>query len=310
MTDYNNSGNDFNENEGLVGQRNENSVLFSLDSLASLDDKDSGNASSGFSFGGSGDASGLIDLNTLAAMGAGSSAPDELDGVRVFNTVASKRGRRRMFIVIAAILVALLALAGVGYYFVQKEIDKRNEIAAKLEEEKRVEAERTAKLQAELEEAQRKQQELEMERKRRVADQEAVRAQLEAQEANKTKEEEETAADDSDSKKPTRRASAKAAPSKASDTTSKKAPAGKGPSPNEVKSALQDSNGKAKKCAKNGNLVVSMTLTSKGNAKNVKGVSGSFKGTPTERCIITVIERHSFPTFSGKDVPVRYNYKL
>lgn len=311
MTDYNNSGNDFNGNESLVGQRNENSVLFSLDSLASLDENESGGGSSGFSFGGSGDASGLIDLNTLASIGAGSSAPDELDGVRVFNTVASKRGRRRMIIITAAIVVALIALAGVGYYFLQKEAEKRNEIAAMLEREKTIEAERVAKLQLELEIARQKQQELEIEAKRRVVDQEAVRLQLEAQEANKAKVDEEANAG-ADNKGSSSKGSSKKPSGNdgAGTAVEAKAPAGKGPSPDEVKNALVDSATKAKKCAKNGNLVVSMTLTGKGNAKNIKADSGTFKGTPTERCILTVVEKHNFPTFSGKDVPVKYNYKL
>lgn len=311
MTDYNNSGNDFNGNESLVGQRNENSVLFSLDSLASLDENESGGGSSGFSFGGSGDASGLIDLNTLASIGAGSSAPDELDGVRVFNTVASKRGRRRMIIITAAIVVALIALAGVGYYFLQKEAEKRNEIAAMLEREKTIEAERVAKLQLELEIARQKQQELEIEAKRRVVDQEAVRLQLEAQEANKAKVDE-VANAGADNKGSSSKGSSKKPSGNdgAGTAVEAKAPAGKGPSPDEVKNALVDSATKAKKCAKNGNLVVSMTLTGKGNAKNIKADSGTFKGTPTERCILTVVEKHNFPTFSGKDVPVKYNYKL
>lgn len=313
MTDYNNSGSDFNGNESLVGQRNENSVLFSLDSLASLDDNDSGGGSSGFSFGGSGDASGLIDLNTLASIGAGSSAPDELDGVRVFNTVASKRGRRRMIIVIAAIVVALIALAGVGYYFFQKEAEKRNEIAATLEREKAIEAERTAKLQIELENARQKQQELEIEAKRRVVDQEAVRLQLEAQEANKAKVDEAANAGTDNKGSSNKGSSKKPSGNDGAGTAvavEAKAPAGKGPSQDDVKNALVDSATKAKKCAKNGNLVVSMTLTGKGSAKNIKADSGTFKGTPTERCILTVVEKHNFPTFSGKDVPVKYNYKL
>jgi hypothetical protein len=54
-----------------------------------------------------------------------------------------------------------------------------------------------------------------------------------------------------------------------------------------------------------------MTLTSSGKAKNVTAVGGTFKGTPTEKCILTVVEKHNFPEFSGADVNgIKYKYQL
>lgn len=290
----------------LVGQRNENSVLFSLDSLARADETDGHGSGAGFSFGSGGDQSGLIDLNTLAKLGAGGSGDANIEVPVVFNDVGLKRKPKGLIIVLVLVLVLLIGGGVAGYFFYQ---NMKAEQAAK-DEQARIEAERLAQvekdkkdLEAKLEQAR---LEAEAESKRREADAEAVRLAL-------AKQAEEAAANPeqgSDSAKPSRNSGSK--PSTAKDTKEEPAPSkGSGPKPAEVRSALLASADKAKKCAKGGTLDVSFTLNGSGKASGVKATGGSFKGTATERCIITVVEKHGFPTFSGSPVKgVKFTYKL
>jgi hypothetical protein len=78
-------------------------------------------------------------------------------------------------------------------------------------------------------------------------------------------------------------------------------------SPEAVKAALQAVSTKAQKCGKNGNLAVTFSIS--GNkAKGVSATGGSFKGSATEKCILTVIEKHSWP--DGNAPGIKYNFKL
>ena len=78
----------------------------------------------------------------------------------------------------------------------------------------------------------------------------------------------------------------------------------------QIKAALAACQTKAAKCGHGGNLTVQMQINSSGAAKSVKAVGGSFAGSATEKCIITVVEKHNWPTFSGKAIPVKYTFKL
>ena len=55
---------------------------------------------------------------------------------------------------------------------------------------------------------------------------------------------------------------------------------------------------------------VQMSINSAGSAKSVKAIGGSFQGSASERCILTVVEKHQFPTFTGAAIPVKYTFKL
>ena len=66
-------------------------------------------------------------------------------------------------------------------------------------------------------------------------------------------------------------------------------------------------NTKASKCGKNGSLTVQFNL-SNNTAKGVKAVGGSFAGTATEKCILTVVEKYRWPdgTASGSKYPFKF----
>lgn len=295
--------------DDLIGQRNENSVLFSLDSLARADESDSGGASS-FSFGGSGDQSGLIDLNTLAQLGAGGEAGDDIEVPVVFNDVGIRRKPKGL--IIGLVLLSLLLVGGgIASYFVYQNIQEEKaakealalekaDALAKAEQEKQ-------ELEAKLEQAR---LEAEAESKRREADAEAVRLAL----AKQAEQEAEESANDDANKGTTKRTGNTRTRTPAKDSGTAAAPAaskGSGPKPADVRNALVDSQNKAKKCAKNGTLDVTFTLNGSGKASGVKATGGSFKGTATERCVITVVERHDFPKFSGSPVKgVKFTYRL
>lgn len=303
--DYNNG----NDGEKLFEQRNESSVLFSLDSLAaqnsgSGDDSDS-------PFGGSGDKSGLIDLNTLAEMGSSNRDQDDYNpNAAVFNSVRSKKQSTGLIIGIG-IGVLVLILAAVAVWYVHtKNVEEAQAAAEEQAKAEQKQADEMAALKAQLDQANQDKLEAQALANKRAAD-----AQKAAEEAERRMREEEE-------RKKNEQVAVGKTPSSGSGSSSsgsgssgsgntKTPPKGKGPSTEAVKNALIASQTKAAKCGKNGNLVVSMTLTGAGKAKNVTAVSGSFKGTPTEKCILTVVEKHNFPDFTGPDVSgVKYNYKL
>ena len=304
--DFNNG----NDGEKLFEQRNESSVLFSLDSLAAQNS--SSDSDSDSPFGGSGDKSGLIDLNTLAEMGSSKRDSDDYSaGAPVFNSVKSRKQKNGMIIGIIVGLLLVFGLVATCFVLYQKSAEE--EEAEKAAEAKRLEEEE-AKDKAHDDEMQRLKNELASaksiinvnERKQKAAEEAA-------KEEGKRKAEEEATAREAAAKETAARDTA-AKPSGSSGSSSGSKPAaakGKGLAPEDAKKALQASASKAAKCGKNGNLVVTMTLPSSGKAKNVTAVGGTFKGTPTEKCILTVVEKHNFPEFSGADVNgIKYKYQL
>ena len=304
--DFNNG----NDGEKLFEQRNESSVLFSLDSLAAQNS--SSDSDSDSPFGGSGDKSGLIDLNTLAEMGSSKRDSDDYSsGAPVFNSVKSRKQKNGMIIGIIVGLLLVIGLVATCIVLYQKSAEE--EEAEKAAEAKRLEEEE-AKDKAHDDEMQRLKNELasaksiinDNERKQKAAEEAAK------EEAKRKAEEEATAREAAAKETAARDTAAKPSGSSGSSSGSKPADAkGKGLAPEDAKKALQASASKAAKCGKNGNLVVTMTLTSSGKAKNVTAVGGTFKGTPTEKCILTVVEKHNFPEFSGADVNgIKYKYQL
>lgn len=315
---------DFKNNDnGLFGARNENSVLFSLEDLNSIDNSNSDNAGSGF--GSSGDASGLINLDMLSKMGssAGAGSDDEdgsIGGVAmesmVFNKVVEKRTTRNYALIIGICVLLLAVAAGLALFFVSSSNEEEQLQAQKAQEAMADAAQSQAEIERKLAEIKALEEKISnMEKqgaqdKKDAADLKLLREQLadaemQAKVAGGGDEEKKTTA----AKKPSSNTTAKASAGSAPKAASSGGGAGK-PDPAKIKAALGDAANKAKKCGKNGTLLVQMNINSSGSAKGVKGVSGTFKGTATEKCIITVVEKHQFPAFSGNAIPVKYNFKL
>jgi hypothetical protein len=132
--DFNNG----NDGEKLFEQRNESSVLFSLDSLAAQNS--SSDSDSDSPFGGSGDKSGLIDLNTLAEMGSSKRDSDDYSaGAPVFNSVKSRKQKNGMIIGIIVGLLLVIGLVATCIVLYQKSAEE--EEAEKAAEAKRLEEE-------------------------------------------------------------------------------------------------------------------------------------------------------------------------
>lgn len=300
--------------ESLFGARNENSVLFSIDDLQSNDgDMNSSGANP------SGDASGLINLSTLSAMSqseGGQGENGDSFGMQsmVFNSVVPKKARNWFIAVIIIAVVLVLVIAGGGGYLwyssyqnqqkvltelekekveKQAEVDKAKQDAAdelntKLKEQKaKFDAEKAALIKKNADDAE------------RLAEQQ--RQTQEALEANKAPSKPAGGGSGS-AKKPT--------PGPGAEAVASGKATSKPPSSAEVKKALESCQKKATKCAKNGTLTVQMSINSAGSAKNVKAVGGSFQGSASEKCILTVVEKHQFPTFTGAAIPVKYTFKL
>ena len=306
--DFNNG----NDGEKLFEQRNESSVLFSLDSLAQVSESAS---ESERGVGGSGDESGLIDLNTLTAMSTSDQQNDDFGGAPVFNSVKSKSAKRKTGIMIAAVVFAVLAVVVGGYlaykHFEEVKAAKDAEIAKLQEEEKAAQA----KKDAEINKLRQEKEQLESDAKEREADAKKLADAKAKEEAAKQKAAEETAKEDS---KSTRRGSSSSASANPKDSDSGSAPkaaastsgGGKPLTADQVKSALQGAANDVGKGAKNGNLIVTMKVSPDGTPKNITAESGSFKGTSTEKCILTKVSKIRFPA-SGKGADgVRWNFKL
>ncbi len=302
--------------ESLFGARNENSVLFSIDDLQSNDgDMNSSGANP------SGDASGLINLSTLSAMSqseGGQGENGDSFGMQsmVFNSVVPKKARNWFIAVIIIAVALVLGVAGVGGYLwyssyqnqqkiltdletknkkQQEEVDKAkqdaaNELDTKLKEQKaKFDAEKAALIKKNDEDA------------KRIVEQQ--RQTQEALDANKAPSKPAGGGSGSGSaKKPT--------PGPGAEAVAQGKATSKPPSSADVKKALEACQKKATKCAKNGTLTVQMSINSAGSAKNVKAVGGSFQGSASEKCILTVVEKHQFPTFTGAAIPVKYTFKL
>ncbi len=298
--------------EGLYGARNENSVLFSLDSLTSLD-KDSSANPAGSGFGSSGDASGLIDLNTLAKMsnsGSGTGDNDEemdapvMKSV-VFNQVVTKKNKRRIWIVVG-ILALVFAGIAVGGYFMYSSFEEKAIAQAKENEEQQAMAQKKAQeLQDQLDKLEEQKKSLESDLQNREASQaeiqkamEKLQQQKEALLANGPAPTDSKPTGSKPSSKPSSGSSAPSAPA---------APKTKAPDKGELLKALKEANSKAAKCGKGGSLSVSFNLTNN-TAKGVKANGGSFAGTATEKCILTVIEKHRWP--DGVASGIKYTIKL
>lgn len=304
--------------ESLFGARNENSVLFSIDDLQSNDgDMNSSGANP------SGDASGLINLSTLSAMSqseGGQGENGDSFGMQsmVFNSVVPKKARNWFIAVIIIAVVLVLGIGGVGGYLWYssdqkrqaelKELKEKSELdlkaakdaesasLEKLQKELDTEKENTKVAKAALVESEKK-----IEDAKRIAEQQ--RQTQEALDANKAQSKPAAGGSGSGSvKKPT--------PGPGAEAVAQGKATSKPPSSADVKKALEACQKKATKCAKNGTLTVQMSINSAGSAKNVKAVGGSFQGSASEKCILTVVEKHQFPTFSGAAIPVKYTFKL
>ncbi|MBQ9393967.1 MAG: hypothetical protein IJU23_00385, partial [Proteobacteria bacterium] len=299
--------------EGLFGARNENSVLFSLDSLTALDKGTSDNSTGSSSS--SGDASGLIDLSTLANMsnsGSSDSLADEpVMESMVFNQVVTKKSKRNIALIIAAFVIVIGGAIGTILYISHSSAEKARiaqEEQAKIDAEKAKEAEEAdAKIKA----LEQQIKEAQAEGKRREADQKAVEEELKKLNEQKQRLLADGATDpttDTKNKKDTKKPDGKPGGSGGSDTAAPPAPqVKKAPDKAKLIAALKDANAKAMKCGKGGNLTVQFNL-SNNSAKGVKAVGGSFAGSATEKCILTVVQKYSWPDGTASDI--KYTFKF
>lgn len=320
--------NDNNNNDGLYGARNENSVLFSLDNLNAME-KDSENEGG---LNTNSEASGLINLNMLSQMGSSSGPMDDYSGYSgsapvmgsmSFNQVRAQKSQRMLII---AVIVGILVFIGIGagvYMIYSSGQEELARLQKKAEEEKAAQAEELKKQEEEAAAREKELQQQITDAQVRKADEERVAAeeakllaQREAAAAEEAKAAQAGGAGSGAGSKTTKttkttKPSGGDTAAAAAEPAPKPKPKGAGLDPNAVKAALADAGKKAAKCGKGGNLTISLTLQGSGTAKDVKAVSGSFKGSNTEKCIITVYEKYPFPKFSGNPVPgVKYTVKL
>ena len=300
--------------EGLFGARNENSVLFSLDSLTAMENEQSG-AGEG-SFGTSGDASGLIDLNTLSKLSAGASVEgvgeNDVMASTVFNEVSTKEKKRNIFLVIG-LIVLLIAGASVAIGLILHKSDKDQADLKDLNQ-----AQINAK-QDELIALQKKYEELEQEKEDLASDLRERKAQAdEVEKAKKEADEKAKAAGiiavnvaDQGGDKPKRSGGSGGAAKGDAPAGEAAAPA---PAPKAktidkgvLVAALKDATTKAAKCGKGGSLTVSFNIKN-GSATNVSSAGGSFAGSATEKCILTVFQKYNWP--DGNASGIKYPVKL
>jgi hypothetical protein len=300
--------------EGLFGARNENSVLFSLDNLNAIGD-DSNNGAGGTGFGSSGDASGLIDLNTLSKMSGASSEEDgEAGGMpimesMVFNQVVTKKKKQTIGFVIGG-FVLVIAIAVVAFIVMyNNSLEEKEALEAAQNEQLEQDRKNAAELEAQIAKLEREKKEAEAENMRRSAKQEEIDKELarlrEAQMNAQVADAEAPAPDGKpgSKKKPSNsgNSGAAAAPAPAA------APKNKAPDKGELLAALKAANTKAQKCGKNGSLNVQFNLSGN-SAKGVKASGGSFAGSATEKCILTIVEKHRWP--DGTASGIKYTFKL
>ena len=302
--------------ESLFGARNENSVLFSIDDLQSNDgDMNSSGANP------SGDASGLINLSTLSAMSqseGGQGENGDSFGMQsmVFNSVVPKKARNWFIAVIIISVVLVLGIAGVGGYLWYSSDQERQAELEKLKEKS--EADLKAAKDAGSVTIQELQKELEIEKENaKNAKAALVESEKKAEDAKRLAEQQRQTQEALDANKaPSKSAGGgsgsakKPTPGPGAEAVASGKATSKPPSSAEVKKALESCQKKATKCAKNGTLTVQMSINSAGSAKNVKAVGGTFQGSASEKCILTVVEKHQFPTFTGAAIPVKYTFKL
>ena len=300
--------------EGLFGARNENSVLFSLDNLNAIGD-DSNNGAGGSGFGSSGDASGLIDLNTLSKMSGASSEEDgEAGGMpimesMVFNQVVTKKKKQTIGFVIGGfvLVIAIAVVAFIVMYNNSMEEKQAMEVAQNEQLEK--DRKNAADLEAQIAKLEREKKEAEAENMRRSAKQDEIDKELaRLRDAQMNAQVADADAPGGDGKSGSKKkasgggnSGAAAAPAPAA------APKNKAPDKGELLEALKAANTKAQKCGKNGTLNVQFNLSGN-SAKGVKAVGGSFAGSATEKCILTIVEKHRWP--DGTAGNIKYTFKL
>ncbi|MBQ1927132.1 MAG: hypothetical protein II180_13540, partial [Proteobacteria bacterium] len=56
---------------------------------------------------------------------------------------------------------------------------------------------------------------------------------------------------------------------------------------------------RSRSCGRSGTLTLRVTIVNSGYVSKANAISGSFKGTPTERCIINQFKSQSFPKFKN-----------
>ncbi len=298
--------------EGLFGARNENSVLFSLDSLTAMENEQSG-AGDG-SFGSSGDASGLIDLNTLSKLSAGAS----VEGVgesnimesQMFNEISTREKRRNMMLVVGLIVALILIAGGVIFWVLYSSKEDLDAANTKNQESLDAAKQENEALEEKLAKLEQANANLEADLKKRQANEKAL------QEArDKDKKALEAAglglvADSQNGDKPKRlggNASAKAADAPAAEAAPAPAPKAKTIEKSVLVAALKDATTKAGKCGKGGSLTVSFNIKN-GSATNVTAAGGSFAGSATEKCILTVFQKYNWP--DGNASGIKYPVKL
>ena len=131
---------DFNENNGerLFEARNENSVLFSLDSLNAID-KESENGEGGLNT--NSEASGLINLNMLSQMSDNGESGNEgglgepVMGSMTFNQVVTRKNKRNLAIIISAFVLVLIAGGVVGYMIYKSGQEEKAKLAQNSQQE-------------------------------------------------------------------------------------------------------------------------------------------------------------------------------
>jgi hypothetical protein len=307
---------DFNENNGerLFEARNENSVLFSLDSLNALDKESDGN-DGGLNT--NSEASGLINLNMLTQIsGEDTSGFDDTKspmsmGSMTFNQVVTKKSKRNLAIVIGAFVIVIIAASIIGYQIYQSGQEQLAENDTKAQSELKEIGDANTQLESKNQALEDKIKQLESDTATLNQKDEEI-AKLQEQLRNLQLN---GAAPPTTNDRPSGKGGgsgakggnnagagdAPAAPPK---------PSGAKADPNAIKAALADANKKAAKCAKGGTLNIAFSLSGSGKASGVKAVGGTFKGTPSEKCVLTVFEKYSYPTFSGPTIPVKYTVKL
>ena len=300
--------------EGLFGARNENSVLFSLDNLNAIGD-DSNNGAGGSGFGSSGDASGLIDLNTLSKMSGASSEEDgEAGGMpimesMVFNQVVTKKKKQTIGFVIGG-FVLVIAIAVVAFIVMyNNSMEEKQAMEAAQNEQLEKDRKNAADLEAQIAKLEREKKEAEAENMRRSAKQDEIDKELaRLRDAQMNAQVADADAPGGDGKSGSKKkasgggnSGAAAAPAPAA------APKNKAPDKGELLEALKAANTKAQKCGKNGTLNVQFNLSGN-SAKGVKAVGGSFAGSATEKCILTIVEKHRWP--DGTAGNIKYTFKL
>lgn len=329
--------------DNLVGQRNENSVLFSLSSLDSVP-----------AVGGEGkedvpvtEGSGLIDIQALASAHKSMSSSSDGDGgidpfaqgtmaMPALMPMGSHRNNNTLYIAIGVAAFALLGLGGIAIYALTRDDPQPQTIIKEVHTKEIVEAAPVDKDKAAAE-----------------AD-EAEKAAKEAAAADPKKvEEEEPAEKEDDGKKAA--SSSKSSSSKKSSSSSKSDPdpepvkkdppkkkdgidsildkiddkaeaaskkeessssSKKSLSRSDVKQTINRYNSRINTCAKSqnsskktGTVKVKFYIRPNGRVRGEQVVSSGFKGTDVGRCVEKVVGSMTFPkTSASKDVPVTYPF--